>query len=77
MSKVFERILQTKLLSYMEQFLSPVLCNYRKSYNTQRALVTLIEKMKESLDNNGLAAAVLMELPKAFLIFLKFSDHVI
>ena len=66
MSKVFERILQTQLLSYMEKFLSPVLCGYRKGYNTQRALITLIEKMKESLDNNGLAAAVLMDLTKAF-----------
>ena len=65
-SKVFERILQTQLLSYMEKFLSPVLCGYRKGYNTQRALITLIEKMKESLDNNGLAAAVLMDLTKAF-----------
>ena len=56
-SKVFERIPQTQLLSYMEKFISPVLCGYRKGY-TQRALITLIEKMKESLDNNGLAAAV-------------------
>ena len=57
--KVFERILQTQLLS-------PVLCGYRKGYNTQRALITLREKMKESLDNIGLAAAVLMDLTKAF-----------
>ena len=50
----------------MEKFLSPVLCGYRKGYNTQRALITLMEKMKESLDNNGLVAAVLMDLTKAF-----------
>ena len=65
-SKVFERILQTQLLSYMEKFLSPVLCGYRKRNNTQSALITLIEKMKESLGNNGLAVAVLMDLTKAF-----------
>ena len=65
-SKVFERILQTQLLSYMDKILSPFLCGYRKGYNTQRALISLIEKWKESLDKNGLAAAVLMDLSKAF-----------
>ena len=65
-SKIFERILQTQLLSYMEKFLSPALCGYRKGFNTQMALIRMIEKMKESLDKKGLAAAVLMDLSKAF-----------
>ena len=66
MSKVFERILQTQLLSYMEKYLSPALCGYRKGYNTQRALITMIEKMKRSVDKKGMASAVLMDLSKAF-----------
>ena len=39
---------------------------YRKGYNAQHALVALLEKWKSSLEKNGFAGAVLMELSKAF-----------
>ena len=39
---------------------------YRKGYNTQHALVSLIEKWKRTLDKHGYAAAMLMDLSKAF-----------
>ena len=50
----------------MENFLSPYLCGYRKSFNTQQALLPLIENWKKILDNKGFAGAVLMDLCKAF-----------
>ena len=50
----------------MTNFLSPYLCGYRKGYNAQSALITLIEKWKSILDNKGYAGAVLMDLSKAF-----------
>ena len=33
-SKVFERLKQKQIVDYMENFLSPYLCGYRKNFNT-------------------------------------------
>ena len=65
-SKILERIMKKQLLSYINQFLSRSLCGYRKGYNTQTALLSLIEKWKSILDRSGFAGAVLMDLSKAF-----------
>ena len=51
---------------YIENYLSPFLCGYRKGFNTQKALLRLIEKWKISLHKSGYAAALLMDLSKAF-----------
>ena len=51
---------------FIETFLSKWLCGYRKGFNAQYALLAMIERMKKSLDNKGLFAAVLMDLSKAF-----------
>ena len=47
-------------------YLSPFLCGYRKGYNTQTALLSLIEKWKDTLDKKGYSDAILMDLSKAF-----------
>ena len=52
--------------SFIDEFLSPYLCGYRKGFNTQYALLSLIEKWKETLDGKGYTGAVLMDLSKAF-----------
>ena len=65
-SKIFERIIQKQFSNFVDQFLSPYLCGYRKGYNTQYALLSLIEKWKKELDNKGCAAAILIDLSKAF-----------
>ena len=54
-SKLFEGIMQNKLFPYLEDFLSPFLCGYRKGYSTQYALIGFIEKWKHMLDNRGYA----------------------
>ena len=46
-SKIFERIIQKQLSNYVDKFLSPYLCGYRKGFNTQYALLSLIEKWKK------------------------------
>ena len=51
---------------YLEEYLSPFLCGYRKGYSTQYALLGFIEKWKQMLDNQGYASAILMDLSKAF-----------
>ena len=65
-SKIFERIMQKQISSYLEEYLSPCLCGYRKGYSTQYALLSLIEKWKQMLDKQGYAAAIIMDLSKAF-----------
>ena len=50
----------------MEKFLSPHICAYRKAYNSQYPLATMIEKWKKCLDKNGIFGAILMDLSKAF-----------
>ena len=65
-SKIFERIIQKQFSNYVDEFLSPYFCGYRKGFNTQYALLSLIEKWKKELDNKGYAGAILMDLSKAF-----------
>ena len=65
-SKVFERVIQNQIGDYVEAFLSPYLCGYRKGYSVQHALITLLEKWRISLDNKGFGGAILMDLSKAF-----------
>ena len=48
-SKIFERIIQNQFSSFIDEFLSPYLCGYRKGFNTQYALLSLIEKWKKRL----------------------------
>ena len=65
-SKLFERLMQKQTNDFIEKHLSPDLCGYRKGYNCQYALLCMIEQWKMSLDNNGLAAGITMDLSKAF-----------
>ena len=45
-SKVFERFMGTQISRYMSQYLSCLLCGFRKGYNAQHALIRTIEKME-------------------------------
>ena len=65
-SKIFERIIQCQIRKYVDTFLSPYLCGYRKGYSVQHALIMLLERWRISLDKNGFGGAILMDLSKAF-----------
>ena len=65
-SKIFERIMHKQIGGYIEKFLSPFLCGYRKNYSSQHALLALIEKWRIILDKKGYGGAILMDLSKAF-----------
>ena len=52
--------------AYVNNFLSPYLCGYKKGFSTQLALLPLTEKWKKALDNKSFGGAVLMDLSKAF-----------
>ena len=47
-SKIFERLIQKQLHLYIDQYLSPHLCGYRKGFSTQTAILHLLEKRKET-----------------------------
>ena len=42
--KIYERIMQTQILEYIDKHLSPHLSGYRKGYSTQTALISMLEK---------------------------------
>ena len=42
------------------------MCGYRKGFSTQHTLLSLIEKLKKTLDDKGYGGAILMDLSKAF-----------
>ena len=66
-SKIFERLLQKQTISYIDQYLSNFLCDYRQGYSTQTALISMLEKWRNILeDNKGYSGAILMDLSKAF-----------
>ena len=48
-SKIFENLLQHQLVNYIENYLSPHQCGYRKGYNSQQALISLIERIGKNL----------------------------
>ena len=65
-SKIFERTMYHDIENYMQKFMSPFLCGFRKGFSTQHCLIAMIEKMKSSLDKSHYAAALLTDLSKAF-----------
>ena len=64
MSKVFARLMHHQVSEYIDKHLSPFLCGYHKGFNTQTALLSLLEKWKCTLDKKRFAGAVLMDLSK-------------
>ena len=65
-SKLFERTMQEQIAYYMQRFLSPYLCGFRKGYNTQHCLLAIIESWRKALDKGYVAGALLTDLSKAF-----------
>ena len=66
LSKVFERLLYAQMTGYADTFLVRYLCGFRKGFNTQHALLRLMDTCKNSLDKKGVVGALLMDLSKAF-----------
>ena len=66
LSKVFERILSEQISPFMDDKLSTKLCGFRKGYNTQHALLNLLENWRNHLDKKEIIGVILCDLSKAF-----------
>ena len=58
--------MHNQMIQYVNSFLKPYLCGYRKGFSTQQAFLPLIEKWRIVVDSNGYGGAVLIDLSKAF-----------
>ena len=58
--------MQKQINDFIISFLSPYLCGYRKVFNTQHALLTLVENWRKRFDNKRFCGEMLIDLSKAF-----------
>lgn len=65
-SKVFERAISTQLDDMFSKIFHPHLSAFRKGYSCQSTLIALTEEWRAALDSGNYAAAILMDLSKAF-----------
>ena len=64
LSKIYERCLYTHMNKYFDHILSKYQFGFRKGYSAQQYLLTMIEKWRASLVQNGTCAALLTDLSK-------------
>ena len=58
-----------QISEYFEPILSKFQCGFRKGYNAQHCLLTMLEKWKTVVDKKGNFGVLLTDLPKAFDCF--------
>ena len=66
LSKIYERLMDDQLYPYFNKIFSKFQCGFRKGFNSQQCLLSMIEKWRRSLDSGGHAGAFLTDLLKAF-----------
>ena len=66
LSKVYERLTYNQMYPYFDKLFSKFQCGFRKGFNAQHCLITMIEKWRRSVDGGGQAGALLTDLFKAF-----------
>ena len=54
-----------QIMPFAKCFLSPLLCGFRKGFNTQHALLKVLETCRIRMGNGGFAGALSMDLSKA------------
>ena len=65
-SKIFESLMFKQIAEFVENKMTKYLCGYRKGYNTQHALMRLLDKLNKSIDKGRKTAVFMMDLSKAF-----------
>ena len=62
----YERCIYDQIQFFFDTLLPKYQCGFRRGYNAQHCLITLIKKWKKSVDNDGAFGALLTDLSKAF-----------
>ena len=58
------------MLPIIQTFLTNFVSAYKKHYNANHLLISLIESWKKNLDNNKIVGAVFMDLSKLLIAYL-------
>ena len=68
LSKLYERAMHTRIYDFLEQsnVFYKFQFGFRKKYSTNHALLSIVEEIRESLDNKSFACGVFIDLEKAF-----------
>ena len=66
LSKVYERVMHDQLTEHFDKIFNPFLAAFRKGFECQSTLLRLLEDWHMALDRHECAAAILMDLSKAF-----------
>ena len=66
LSKVYERLMCNQISPYFDSVFSKFQCGFRKGFNAQHCLLTMVEKWRKTLDEGSETEAVLTDLSKAF-----------
>ena len=53
-SKLFERNMYNEILVYIDKFLSPYLCGFRKGYDTEQCITIMLESWKKVIDEKDM-----------------------
>ena len=67
-NKIYEKILYTRLIKYIDKFqlLYKYQYGFRKNHSTDHALIELIDQIRFSIDNNQMTCGIFVDLSKAF-----------
>lgn len=67
-SKIFERIISNRILSYVEKYgiLAKSQFGFRKKHSTYMAMMQLYDKVSDAIDKNEFCVGIFIDLSKAF-----------
>ena len=68
LSKIFERAMYNRIELFLDEFnlIYPKQYGFRKKYSTNHALISIVEQIKNNLDNKTFSCGVFVDLEKAF-----------
>ena len=67
-NKIFEKILYSRLINYIDKFqlLYKYQYGFRKNHSTDHALIELVDQIRFSIDKNQMTGGIFVDLSKAF-----------
>ena len=61
-----KKLLYRQINTFVDKYLADGLCAFREGYSAQHCLSVMTEKIKKTLDRNGVSCALFTDLSKAF-----------